>query len=191
MDGAQLYGGLDRKVDWVSELFHRGLRESALVSATLALMAVGCLGGGADELDAQQGAVTDACSSGRFWTGGERGSSKMIPGGDCIGCHIERREGPRYTAAGTVFGQPGDETNCYGVEGVQITIVDATGKTVNMFTNSAGNFYTRKDLTPPYRTSITHRGQTIEMETEVDDFNCANCHTAEGLEGAPGRIFIP
>src|SRR5215208_1118410 len=36
------------------------------------------------------------CSSGRQWTGGDRESPEMHPGGACIDCHSRDDEGPRF-----------------------------------------------------------------------------------------------
>src|SRR5262249_47471344 len=44
------------------------------------------------------------CTSNRFWTGGNDGSSRMHPGDACIACHESARgEAPTFTFAGTVY----------------------------------------------------------------------------------------
>lgn len=115
----------------------------------------------------------------------------MHPGGDCIGCHADQGEGPKYSVAGTVMGELDDDTDCNGMEGVTIEITDANGDVIELVTNGAGNFYTEKSVATPYTARVIKDGAERAMSGEQTETNCASCHTAEGTNGAPGRIQAP
>ncbi|MEZ4410341.1 MAG: hypothetical protein R3A52_28250 [Polyangiales bacterium] len=63
--------------------------------------------------------------------------------------------------------------------------------TVTLAPNSAGNFYHRVALTPPYRVALRYQGRVRRMLTEPTSGDCNACHTAAGAEGAPGRVTLP
>lgn len=117
----------------------------------------------------------------------------MRPGENCMTCHgptpTGGERGPRFYAAGTVFGAPGADVNS-GVEGITVTITDANAKKVTMTTNAAGNFYTSAPLTYPIAAEITKGGTTIKMSQTVPDGGCASCHTVPPQMSAPGRIYF-
>jgi len=135
-----------------------------------------------------------ACETGQWWTRGDRGTSLMHPGGDCIDCHEREDEGPTFSAAGTVHLAFDDETDCRGVPDV---LVELIGPDDEVFyaneTNSAGNFSTTTSLTghTPYTVRLTYAGRTRSMTTPQTDGACMSCHTAEGKNDAPGRIVVP
>ena len=129
----------------------------------------------------------EECTLGKRWVGGEEDSALMIPGGDCIGCHVERGEGPIYTAAGTVFAFRGEPTNCIGVEGAIVYITDAEGHSIEMTTNAAGNFGTMEPIAAPYTTGLRYQGEEWPMISEANDPNCATCHIADGGR----RVAVP
>ena len=134
------------------------------------------------------------CASGQRWVGGDEESSRMHPGGDCMGCHSERGEGPRYLVAGTVFELMAEPDECFGVDGVTVEIVDADGQRWDLPTNAAGNFYLAEREGPialPYRAAVVMGDARLEMTTAQASGNCASCHTAAGAQGAPGRIVTP
>lgn len=136
----------------------------------------------------------EACSAQQWWILGDRESEAMHPGGDCIGCHADRGEGPRLQVAGTVQARVDDETDCRGVEGVLVELLDAQGTVfLSLTTNRAGNFFASSGLTgnTPYTARLTYEGRTREMSTPQTDGNCMSCHTAAGESGAPGRIQVP
>jgi hypothetical protein len=134
------------------------------------------------------------CLSGMKWTGGNEGSAQMHPGGNCIVCHSSG-EGPRFVVAGTVYRQMNEKTDCYGVQGAVVTLTDATGAVVRLTTNKAGNFMSRgrgkEHLTMPYTAKVVFHGVERAMGTPQSTGNCAACHTAQGANGAPGRIIVP
>lgn len=156
---------------------------------TAILLAVASCGGEGDEVAEVS---SDVCASGLQWVGGDEESPRMHPGRDCIGCHTDEGEGPRFNAAGTVFSAYDEADDCFGVEGALIEIVDANRATYSATTNEAGNFFFEKQaIATPVTASITYDGNTLEMTTPAPSSNCASCHTASGLGGAAGRIVVP
>jgi hypothetical protein len=118
----------------------------------------------------------------------------MHPGGDCIDCHTREDEGPSYTVAGTVFQGLDDETDCRGIPAAVIEIIASDGSVAfSMTANAAGNFFSSRSLAAvaPYTARVTYDGRTIEMGTPQTDGACNHCHTAVGIEGAPGRVQLP
>ncbi|HHH27278.1 MAG TPA: hypothetical protein ENK57_02865, partial [Polyangiaceae bacterium] len=148
--------------------------------STVVVLSAGCTGDDVAEVS------TDVCSSGLQWVGGDSESPEMHPGRDCIGCHTDRGEGPRFTSAGTVFLTYDEADDCFGVEGVDVSVTDSTGATLTMTTNAAGNFYFEEEsFVPPVTARVSYAGGSLEMTTAVPSANCASCHTVEGLNGAP------
>lgn len=140
------------------------------------------------------GAAGEACSTSQWWVEGDEESSMMHPGGDCIDCHTREGEGPRFAVAGTVSGAADDEDDCRGIPEVQVELLDPDGTVfLTLQSNAAGNFFSSAALTgnTPYTARITCEGRTSEMSTPQTDGACMSCHTAEGAEGAPGRIVVP
>ena len=142
------------------------------------------------------------CATGQWWTRGRgrplpRGDSeskRMHPGRDCSDCHRQRGEGPRSTVAVTVFGALNDEDDCRGIPDVVVDILDENGAVAfSVTTNDAGNFFSRQSLSGlgAYTAPVTDEGRTAEMTTPQTDGACNHCHTAVGVEDAPGRILLP
>lgn len=137
-------------------------------------------------------AGSTSCSTDQWWNLGDRESETMHPGIACIDCHTARREGPRYTYAGTAFQALDDEDDCRGIAGAVIDIIDSDGNVAfSMTTNNVGNFSSRAALVSPYTARITYEGRTAEMVGPQTDGDCNRCHTAAGIEDAPGRVLIP
>ena len=173
----------------------------ALFSATF-FVSTGCgsgnggVGFGDDDDESEGGGLIDdnTCTSGQAWIAGESESPLMKPGGNCIGCHADRAEGPRYEVAGTVFGALDEPDDCGGVSGVTVILEGAEGGTLRLDTNAAGNFFAKSgtaDLVTPVYARVEGLGGTTQMQSELSAFNCASCHTAQGANGAPGRILAP
>ena len=181
----------------------------------LLMAMVACDGGKAgdttDTLDADADADTDAdsdadadtdtdtdtdlaCVSDSYWTLGDRESPLMHPGGDCIDCHADRREGPTFRFAGTVFTNYDEPIDCNGVQGAEVEVTDANGDVWTMTTNAAGNFFLEvRNADPVF--PITALVRTVDGErvmiTPQSTGDCASCHTVDGTDGAPGRIITP
>lgn len=187
------------------------MRHTATASLAVALL-VGCYVGGptgADGTGSGGSTGTDpfagasVCTSGGTWTGGNRESSNMHPGVDCLSCH-----GPGGTAgsenelsiAGTVYPTAHDPNDCNGasgatVAGLGVVIVDANGVTwPTLSVNGVGNFFMyAADGVPakPYAAKIVSSTGERAMGQHQSVGGCNSCHTVDGVNGAPGRIVAP
>lgn len=159
--------------------------------ALLALGAVGALTAAAG--CGQSNAAPAVCSTNRDWTEGDHGSPLMHPGGACIECHTTNGEGPKFALAGTVMAATDDDIDCNGAEGATVEIKGADGTVTTLTTNAAGNFYieSQKALSTPYTARILQGGKSRAMTAAQTVGDCNTCHTAEGANGAPGRILLP
>lgn len=171
----------------------RGSRHHVVfpLTAFLCLAGAGCDAPGGED-DGEDGGATatpESCSL-DVAPSVEEGPT-MSPGGDCIGCHADNGEGPRYVVAGTVMGAADDGQGCLGVSGAIVRIVDAKGVTHDLSTNSVGNFFGSQSIATPYTAKVIRGTVERSMATAQTDTNCASCHTAEGRGGAPGRILAP
>ena len=125
------------------------------------------------------------CYAGRAWSGSNDGW--MRPGSACNSCHT-------FTAAGTVFVNSNDPTNCYGVDGsagadVQVLLVNADGTVaLALKTNEAGNFWTNAAVPFPATASTVYGSGQVRMRGMVTNGDCNSCH---GPEGYPGRVLPP
>ncbi|MEZ4220485.1 MAG: hypothetical protein R3B13_06095 [Polyangiaceae bacterium] len=154
----------------------------------LCLMATVCACSGEGEHEDEASSAPDpSCASGTRWTGGNAESPLMQPGHACIACH-DQGEGPRFDVAGTVYGGEHEANACYGFAGAQIILHDATGRTVTLDANSAGNFSYRGTLTFPLQAEVAYGGASRAMAGQITDGDCNGCHSASGT---PGRIQAP
>jgi hypothetical protein len=136
----------------------------------------------------------EVCYSELRWVGDKRGSPEMFPGRDCVGCHIEN-DGPPLALGGTLYpyvmsreqsAQLQTGTDCFGIEGIAITIEDAEGQTFELITNRAGNFFVEgnpDDFAKPFTVVIDGWGvkadgsaQRNPMTTAPMYGGCARCH---------------
>ena len=163
---------------------HHWFVGSAVLALTLAC-------GGAVPGQTVQTVDKTECSSGKKWVGGDHESELMHPGGDCIGCHTDNGEGPKFTVAGTVYASAHEADDCFGVAGAQVEITDNNGTVTTLTTNEAGNFHTDVAMTFPYKVRVLANGGENRMSASQNTGRCASCHTAEGTGGAPGRVQIP
>jgi len=159
----------------------------AIVSSTLIAALVGCdSGGGEDGGDSIT--PTGTCSLGRADNIDE--GDRMAPGLPCIECH-SRGEGPTFTIAGTVLGASHDGDVCTGVDSLTVVVTGADGATVEIPTNSVGNFSWRGNLAKPFTAKVVGPGGENAMTATQSDGDCNSCHTEEGASNAPGRILAP
>jgi hypothetical protein len=121
----------------------------------------------------------------------------MAPGRDCLECHgAGGGDAPRWTFAGTVYPAL-TSAESDGVRGVRVRVTDATGRTVAVVSNQAGNFYLADDLTfPLVRVEVERDGRVDVMDDDgvpirVDYGGCNLCHAAPPRDGAPGRLVAP
>lgn len=137
--------------------------------------------------------AASVCTSGTHWTGGDRESPLMHPGGACIDCHMREDEGPSYSVAGTLFPTLHEPTDCNGTSAADIVIMDEAGKTVLTLTpNRAGNFFSKSAVPSPYRAKVVSTsGKVREMKTPQTDGDCNACHSEKGAQKATGRVRTP
>jgi hypothetical protein len=142
------------------------------------------------------------CSSDEYWTRGNHESERMNPGLACIDCHTrgvpdddELEHGPRFSVAGTVYATGHEPDTCFGVDGpredVVVEVTDASGRTVRLEVNDAGNFYREGSLTYPITARVLYQGRVRAMLTPQATGDCNSCHTEDGSNAAPGRIVLP
>jgi hypothetical protein len=136
------------------------------------------------------------CTSDKRWTGGNEESPNMRPGGACIHCHSEEREGPIFAAAGTVYPTPHEPNDCNGVsgkaEGAVVEVTDANGEVHTLEPNRAGNFMLEaRGFAYPYTAKVVYQGRERVMVESQKNGDCNKCHTEAGSHDAPGRIFLP
>jgi hypothetical protein len=99
----------------------------------------------------------------------------MEPGRDCTECHNRGDAEPGWTAAGTVFTNPGDPESA-GVRGVRVKLTDANGRTVTLNSNAAGNFYTRESLAYPLLAATIEKNGVVRTMLDVPNAACNQCH---------------
>ncbi|MEY2931106.1 MAG: hypothetical protein RL033_1855 [Pseudomonadota bacterium] len=141
----------------------------------------------------------EVCASGERWIGGVTGNEWMYPGNDCVGCHAANG-GPELIAGGTIYGVPDADgavttaADCFGVEGVLVTITGADGTVLQTHTNRAGNFYfegRQTSLVKPFNVVIEHTDAAgtysrAFMNTSPSYGGCARCHKPSYATPTPG-----
>lgn len=131
------------------------------------------------------------CTSKKTWNDGNSGSPLMRPGGACITCH-SMQGGPSYTVAGTVYPTAHEPNDCNGVNGaLTVVVTDANGVVKNVNVNSAGNFSLSAPIAPPFKVKVTNGAKERVMVGALTAGDCNTCHTASGVNGAPGRVMAP
>jgi hypothetical protein len=147
---------------------------------------------------------------GTQWVGGRRGSPEMYPGRDCVGCHLEN-DGPELMFGGTVYPYvkrdftdanltPPSGGDCYGLEGVTVTVTGGDGQEFVTTSNAAGNFFIEgkpSDLQKPFEVQLSYQPDYTETPIEPPMFTapsyggCARCH-GPGAQAFPtGRETPP
>lgn len=155
-------------------------------------------GGAAGHGGAGIGASGDAaavCTSQMYWTGGDKGSELMHPGGTCLTCHSNSREAPKLIVAGTVYPTSHEPDDCNGISGssgIAVVITDATGKELPPIpVNDVGNFRYEGRVASPFHVKVVSGGKENVMTAAPDNGECNSCHTVKGANNAPGRILVP
>lgn len=150
--------------------------------------------GGVGDAGSDGGVGDGGCTSGKFWpAASNRGSDLMHPGTNCNACHQTNR-GPNLRVVGTVYPTLRDPNDCNGsAPPPQLTVVitDARNRTFRLPVNEAGNFMTTNRPQLPIKAMVTDGTKTRQMIGTVTRGDCNACHTAQGLNGAPGRILAP
>ena len=112
------------------------------------------------------------------------GNGHHNAGQDCMqGCHNHG-----FTASGTLYTSINGTTPATGAT---VTIVDAANQTVDMITQTNGNFYTLTPLTFPIRVVASSCPNTTPMGGSIaagnGGCNKSGCHAT----GAQGKIHLP
>jgi hypothetical protein len=136
-------------------------------------------GGGGGGTDAGTDAAGFACRN----KVNRVGSGNHHPGEDCQGsCHNHG-----FTLGGTLFAA--DATT--PIAGATITVVDHAGKTLDVVSQTNGNFYTSQPIVFPLTVAASECPSVASMITQVtatmDGCNKGGCH----VTGAQGRIHLP
>jgi cytochrome c5 len=148
------------------------------------------------------------CASNSFWGFGNNGNAGMNPGLACRSCHLGQNfngQNPTlvketiraYYFMGTVFADAHAKDLCNSPppSGAKVEILDKNGNVaLTLIPNGAGNFYsggTTTSVALPYTARVTANGKTARMLTPQTSGDCNTCHTTQGLQGAPGRIYWP
>lgn len=179
--------------DWIiNQSLHNWTIWIASAAAVAVFVGCGDPNGGDERVRAVD---QDVCDSEQQWVGGEAGSELMHPGGNCLRCHADNPGAPVFLFAGTVYGQQDADDGCFGVEGATVTVSDASGASVEMRTNAAGNFYVEADEAPtletPYFATVQYEGREATMEEPLYSPNCVDCHDGGSGGRVPPRIVIP
>lgn len=182
---------------------------SAWVAAGLPRGDCGGSGGGGDGTGGGEPVAT-VCSSQLFWELGEDneipGAGEldddgpwMNPGMACISCHEqEDDDGPFVLLGGTVYPTLHEPDLCLGVNGAEtdavVVVTDAQSQTFTMKLQRTGNFSLPVGAGPvafPITAKVIAGGKERAMSTPQMSGDCNGCHTEQGKNGAPGRIFLP
>ncbi|APR81598.1 Hypothetical protein A7982_06947 [Minicystis rosea] len=150
------------------------------------------------------------CSSSRHWMMGENNPSPgggkldkkgpwMNPGLACIACHQNAGDdGPIVRLGGTVYPTLHEPDLCYGVDGATTTahvvVSDANGQTFTLPIQRTGNFSLpigAGNVVFPITAKVVANGAERKMFTPQMTGDCNGCHTEQGKNGAPGRIYLP
>lgn len=110
------------------------------------------------------------------------------PGQPCLTCHGGSGPGePDMVVGGTIHAARGGSAP---LEGVTITLTDATGAQRSSVSNAVGNFYVfASEWSPVFPLSVTlsYGDERAEMTTPIGrDGSCASCH-----RGAGDRFHMP
>lgn len=146
---------------------------------------------------AAEDAVAMRCTSAQSWTR-SRKDAAMWPGRACITCHESEEDKPVVWAGGTVYPTLHEPDDCYGAPGdglLEVIITDHAGRVVRLPVGPTGNFSLEADKTAPLampiRAKVVRGSVERVMNTAPSTANCNACHTAQGANGAPGRILAP
>lgn len=143
------------------------------------------------DANASDAGSPSGCSSGTHWDSGTRGSALMTPGQPCLSCHTATA--PQFSFAGTVFPGAHEPDDCFGASGngVMVLIKGANGQRLALTPNSAGNFIAAAGVQGPYTVEVHYQGRVRTKTQAQTSGDCNGCHSAQGANGAAGRITLP
>jgi hypothetical protein len=155
----------------------------------------GMAGQGGNGGSSGAGGTRGICTSQSFWTGGDKGSEIMHPGGVCLSCHATDVNAPKLAVAGTVYPTLHELVDCNGrdgTSGIAVIITDATGQELPPIpVNEVGNFRYEGVIAAPFQAKVVSNGKENRMSAAQTIGECNGCHTKDGANGAPGRILAP
>jgi hypothetical protein len=131
------------------------------------------------------GTPTQVCTSGVYYQG--LPGPTMDPGDTCPSCHST------FQIAGTVYPTANEPTDCDGVpsDNLSVVITDADGNVQTLTVNATGNFYSTQKVVFPFHAKVVSQTAERDMLVTQSTGDCNYCHSATGLNGAPGRIMSP
>jgi hypothetical protein len=125
----------------------------------------------------------------------ESPSARRNVGEDCGSCHREGGKAPevKFTAAGTVFAARTGPPLETGAGELTVVLRDAEGRTVELATNPAGNFYSTRPLRYPVQVEVRARDGTVTRSPAgcCSQGSCNACHLEKAAGGAHGRLLRP
>ena len=134
----------------------------------------------------------ELCDSERRWIAEDEPHPWMLPGSDCMaaGCHGSGATMP-FAFAGTIYANRREADDCFGQADAVVIVEDADHVEYVVETNAAGNFFIQAGARYPFRAAVSYNKRTVEMlDVRPEHGSCNGCHTATGLNGAPGRIHV-
>lgn len=109
------------------------------------------------------------------------GTTSHRPGDPCLSCHGQSGIAePVLSIGGTVHSTSTADKESQGIAGVTLTVTDASGVTLDVVTDDAGNFYTAEPLEAPLQVAVSSDGGTIAMPVPAPSANCNTCHRSPG-----------
>jgi len=113
------------------------------------------------------------------------------PGQPCVLCHSAAGGDPPFSFAGTVYINAASATP---IDGVEVHIVDSSGKKFSTVTNCAGNFIARpSEYSPDFPCWVSLRSGTVfrEMDSPIyREGSCAACHSEPRGPSSAGHVFL-
>lgn len=133
------------------------------------------------------------CTSNQTWNPSNDEGPNMNPGRACITCHRQEGEGSIVVIGGTVYPTVREPDLCYGVNGGAVVVItDANNVETRLNVGTTGNFSLRnRAVAFPIRARVEKDGKVRAMSSPQMIGDCNSCHTTDGANGAPGRIFLP
>lgn len=107
------------------------------------------------------------------------------PGTTCMSCHGAGGGAPRFTMGGTLYATA---TGGAPVVGATITMIDATGATIDVVSAKNGNFWAVQAVTYPVTVYASSCPNVQPMIAKSATGDCNSCHTS-GV--GPGTVHLP
>lgn len=113
------------------------------------------------------------------------------PGQPCVLCHSDAGGEEPFSLAGTVYV---DAATARPIDGVEVRIVDSSGRKFSTVTNCAGNFMVRpSEYSPNFPCWVSLRSGDVfrEMSSPIyREGSCAACHKEPRGPSSAGRVYL-